>query len=85
MIEGSNGIFLNLTKAIQLIGSNLIPKKSRDEQLRDLKGLSKEGDELINKIEKFRSGAGIGLGESNKQLAEMYSQLDKLDKAAPLL
>ena len=85
MIEGSNGIFSNLTKAIQLIGSNLIPKKSRDEQLRDLKGLSKEGDELINKIEKFRSGAGIGLGESNKQLAEMYSQLDKLDKAAPLL
>ena len=85
MIEGSNGIFSNLTKTIKLIGSNIIPKKSRDEQLRDLKGLSKEGDELIDKIEKFRSGAGIGLDESNKQLAEMYSQLDKLDKAAPLL
>ena len=85
MIEGSNGIFSNLTNAIKLIGSNIIPKKSRDEQLRDLKGLSKEGDELIDKIEKFRSGAGIGLDESNEQLAEMYDQLDKLDKASPLL
>lgn len=90
MLSGLSNLATVFDSNLDRVGSNIIekifPKKTREEQLKSLKGLSSEGNALIDKIVKLRSGAGgMDSASISIQLESLYEQLDNLDKASPLL
>ena len=90
MLNGLSNLFDVFNSSLGKVRTDIIgkifPKKTREEQLKSLRGLTSEGDKLIDQIIKLRSGAGgMDSASISKQLEPLYEQLDGLDKASPLL